>query len=173
MNEHEGLSFKLTPVVVKTKEFPKAMWGYSTKEVSEFLDMVSKNWEAVQKHEKSLLDEIDRLNEKLAEWEEKEAKIDETRKLANKDAKGIQERATAEAEAYLDEIEEQAKQLRGKTEAWLEKVIDRLEETEVKRKNFLSEFKTSLDHHYKLLEEENELVPPSGSLNYFTEKPSD
>jgi DivIVA domain-containing protein len=148
----EALSSKLTPTEIKNKEFRKTVLGYSPHEVVEFLDATAKTWERVQKQEKVLLSNIEKLKEKIKMWEDRESELNRLRESALQDAEGIRKEALKEAEKMFLQVEERAQAVKARTEEWLTKVIAEVEETEKQRADFVNTFKTALDGHYELLD---------------------
>lgn len=143
------------------------MWGYSPKDVIEFLDGTAKTWEKVQKHEKDLLQKIDGLKEEIKSWELRETQIAKIHEKALKDAEQIRMEATEQAEKIFKEVEDRANQVRLKTEEWLANVIAEVEETERQKNHFISAFKSALDSHYALIQEEKTEEPLGSKLNQF------
>lgn len=162
-----ALSSKLSPNEIKNKEFKRTMWGYSPKEVIEFLDTTAKTWEKVQKHEKELLAKIEQLKEEIKSWQLREHQIAKIHEKALKDAEQIRMEATNQAENIFKEVEERANQVRVKTEEWLANVIAEVEETERQKANFMNAFKSALDSHYALIEEDKEAGSLGSKLNHF------
>jgi DivIVA domain-containing protein len=148
------LSDQINPAGLKNKEFRKTVWGYNPQEVVDYLDAVAKTWEKVQKHEKSLVEEIKVLGLEIEAWKAREGEFKILLEKTKIEADGIREKAILEAEALLKEVRDKAEDVRQKTESWLATVIAEVEETEKRREKFVSEFKTSLDQHYALLEGE-------------------
>ncbi len=144
-------SQKLSPVEVRTKEFRRVMLGYDPKEVVDFLEIIAKSWEKMQKHEKELLDKIQSINDEVIRWRGKENEIQKQRDRLQAEAGDIRERAQAEALKIYAEVEQKAGEVRDKTEAWLEKILTEVEETERRRNNFVTAFRSALDSHYALL----------------------
>lgn len=164
----EAQSLKLMPQEIRNHEFSKSMWGYSPREVVEFLEGTAKAWEKVQRHEKELLEKVKNMSEELVRWKNKEIEIQKLRERALQEADAIRAEATKEAQRLFAEVEERANEIRQKTEEWLESVIAEVEETERQKTNFMTAFKAALDSHYELLKSEQGDVEPLGAkLNHF------
>lgn len=146
---------KLSPVEVRTKEFRRVMLGYDPKEVVDFLEVIAKSWEKMQKQEKELLEKIQSLNDEVIRWRGKENEIQKQRERLQAEATDIRTRAEQEAQKIYAEVEQKAAEVRDKTEAWLEKVLTEVEETERRRNNFVNAFRSALDSHYELLKKED------------------
>ncbi len=146
---------KISPVDIKTKEFRRVMLGYDPKEVVEFLEQMAKTFEKQQKHERELFDKIQSLNDEVIRWRGKENEIQKQRERLQAEAADIKERALSESQKIYAEVEQKASEIRHKTEAWLERVLSEVEETERRRNNFVTAFKSALDSHYELLKKED------------------
>lgn len=158
------LSDKLSPIDIKNKEFRRTVWGYSPQEVVDFLDIVARTWEKVQKHEKQLIEEIRILNGDLDRWKAKEQELTRLKLEAEKDAEGIRDRSMKEAEMLFVEVKKQADEMRAKTEDWLASIISEVEVTEKRRDDFVRAFKSTLDEHYALLQTTQGEEPQLGSV---------
>ena len=55
---------KLTPMDIKNKEFKKAIRGYATDEVDEFMEEIVENYEEIFKENSRLKDTVSRISEK-------------------------------------------------------------------------------------------------------------
>lgn len=164
----EAVSQKLAPTEIRGREFKKVAWGYSPREVVEFLDSLAKTWEKVQKQEKELQDKIRSLNDELTRWKNKEHEIAKLKERALQEGQQIREEASAEATRQLAEVEERANGIRGRTEEWLESVIQEVEETQRQKASFMTAFKAALDSHYELIKtEENDPEPLAAKLSQF------
>lgn len=152
MDAFESVSEGLSPVAIKNKEFSKTLIGYSPREVVEFLDVIARRWEQLQKQERTLIARVESLEEEVKRWKDREDAIDEMKKRAEEDSKSVQDQATKDAARFLKSVQERADQIREKTEAWLEKVIAEVEDTEKRRQNVLASLKDTLDKHYQILD---------------------
>jgi cell division initiation protein len=156
----EALSEKINPVEIKNREFKKSVWGYAPQEVVDFLDATAKAWERVQKQEKDLLEKVKTLTDEVLMWRKREQEFEAQKVRAEQDAKGIKEKAEEESRLILQEVNQRAEEIRGRTEEWLADVIKEVEETERRRDSFVSAFRAALDQHYALLERNPEATKP-------------
>jgi len=156
----ESLAEKISPTELKNKEFKKVMRGYCPEEVVSFLDQTAKAWIQVQKREKDLLQKIESLSAEISHWRQREAEIAKFKQDAIKEAAQIKEDGAKEAEKLLHQVEEKAQEIRGKTEEWLAEVINRVQETERQKTNFMTAFKSALDSHYELIKQDQQIAQP-------------
>ncbi|NBX81655.1 DivIVA domain-containing protein [bacterium] len=154
-------SFDLSPAEIKNKDFKKIMLGYSPEEVVGFLDKVAKLWEKVQKREKDLVAVIETLDREIQDWKSKEAELEV-----------IKEKAREEAKKIIGQSEEQAATVRLETEKWLATVLEEVETVEKRKANFLMAFKSALDSHYEILNQEQDAQEPlTSKLQEYLKKP--
>lgn len=141
----------LSATEIKNKDFKKSAWGFSPKEVGEFLDQMAFTWEAFLKREKEHTDKIQTLHDELVRWKGREQELVRTKQNAIEEVSKIKEEAKAEAQKHFSEMEQRAVEIRQRTEEWLENIIAEVEETERQRHNFVTAFRSALDSHYALL----------------------
>lgn len=134
---------------IKGQNFRGALFGFNKREVRDFLRVVSKLWTRMLDHQALQLQRIQTLENEVANWNAREKEIAE-----------IKVRAEHEAQKLLSDTEEKADSIRKRTEAWLEEVIAKVEETQRQKKNFLTAFRSALDSHYALIQTEEEEVEP-------------
>jgi cell division initiation protein len=152
-----------TPEEIKGQNFKGSLFGFSRKEVQDFLRALSKLWVRMLEHQQILTDRIVRLESEVASWNAREKEIAE-----------IKARAEADAAKLLAETDQKAEAIRSKTEAWLEEVIAQVEETQRQKTNFLTAFRSALDSHYALIRtEEDDVEPLSAKLTGILRKPSE
>lgn len=136
-------SSELSPSEIKNKDFKKTMLGYSPEEVVGFLDQVAKLWLKVQKREKELMTQIEELQNRIKNWESREAEIQK-----------LKEKAQIESHQQLREAEQRAQEVRKNTEGWLAQVLVEVEEVENRKTKFREALKSVLDSHYELLKKD-------------------
>lgn len=166
----ESLSSILSPNEIKNQEFKRTAWGYSPREVIEYLERTAKAWERVQRNEKELLTKVELLQKTIKEWEQREAQIMKIHEKALRDSEELKAEAIVEAEKIFQEVEKKALEVRSQTEQWLEKIISEVEETQRQKDNFLTALRSSLDGHYALLEREKVTDPLGAKLSKFLKK---
>lgn len=99
---------KITPVEITNKEFKRAMRGYSTDEVDEFLDEVVEDFEALYRENASLKDRIEGFNEKIEHYTSLEKTLQNTLVLAQNTADATKVQAEREAKHIIDSAKEKA-----------------------------------------------------------------
>lgn len=170
MQDKESLSVQVTPIQIRTREFNKSLWGFTPKEVAEFLDDLAKQWEAKQAEERRLLNKIKLLEEDLKEWKDRGDKLIQLREGAKLKAQEIEAQATKDATQFLKKVQDRAEQIRQKTEEWLERVIAEVEKTESRKRQLVGALKSTLDEHYAILSDEVSLPSLGMDLQGISEK---
>ncbi len=69
---------KLSPVLIKKQEFEKSMRGYNVDEVQTFLEKVASEMEDLINEKKSLESKIEKLNQKVLEFQKMEKNLQDT-----------------------------------------------------------------------------------------------
>lgn len=102
---------RLTPMDIHHKEFRHAVRGYSEEEVDAFLDEVVVEFEQLYKDNMDLKEEINRLKEKMAQYESLEGTLRNTLVMAQKSAEDVKREAQKEAELIIQDSELKAKEI--------------------------------------------------------------
>lgn len=113
----------ITPVEIKTKEFKKSAFGYSTDEVEAFLEEITEEYEKIFKENATLKSQNTTLAEAVNYYRSMEDTIkssivsaeknaEETKKLAEKEADQIIKKAEIHAEELLQDTRIEASNLR-------------------------------------------------------------
>lgn len=154
---------KISPIAIQTKEFKKSAFGYSPREVVDFLEKVAKQLERMQQHEAELMRKLSGQAAEITRWQAREKELDELKNNALKEAEMIRENANTERTRASEELEQRANQVREQTESWLAEVISEIEETERQRSNFMLAFRSALESHSELLKKNVETLSPLGN----------
>ena len=101
----------ITPVDIRNQPFKKAIRGFDTDEVKNFLNSLSQEWEALIIESKSLKIELEKTKENLASYREMEAMLHKTLITAEQSSRSVVENANKEALLKIQEAEQQANQI--------------------------------------------------------------
>lgn len=151
---NHSTSLELSPAEIKNKDFKKTMLGYSPEEVVGFLDQVARLWEKIQKKERELLSQIEKLNSDLRKWESRQSEFAKMQEMAEAEATRIISSAQQEARKIFQEAEIRSQEVRRNTESWLTEVLEEVQEVEKQKTNFITAFQSALDSHYEILKKE-------------------
>lgn len=148
---------KLSPLDIYNKEFKKATFGYNVNQVDEFLEEVGLAFERLLKEVNALQDENERMKERLATYEEMEEKFERMLAVVQKTAREQTEQARKEAEVIIQKAEIKAEQIMKETKRKLQEEYKVLQELKGNKDLFKIRFRTLLESHLKMLEEDEEL----------------
>lgn len=148
---------KLSPLDIYHKEFKKSAFGYNVEQVEAFLDEVGMAYEKLLKDINALQDEKDRLQEKLADYQEFEKKVEKLILTAQETAKEQARQARKEAEIIIQKAEIKAEKIERETRVKLQEEYHAFEKLRENRELFNIRFKTLLQTHLEMLDKnENE-----------------
>jgi len=141
----------LTPMDIHNKEFTKAFRGYDEDEVTEFLDRIVKDYEALIKENEAMKQKIQELSDKLEHY----AKIEETLHnaiiVAQQTAKEVKEAALGEADLIRKEAERESRREIEESRARARKVQREIEELVKQAHIFRSRFRSLLEAQLEII----------------------
>lgn len=114
---------KLTPIEIKQQQFEKSLRGYDVADVQSFLTLVSNEYEHLLTKNRELEDQIEKLGDRVRHYERVEEALHETlqttkesvaQKMDNArlEAKNTTNKAQMDAEAIIQEANQQRAQIR-------------------------------------------------------------
>ncbi|MCG1013376.1 DivIVA domain-containing protein, partial [Tepidanaerobacter sp. GT38] len=118
----------ISPLEIQKKEFSKALRGYNTDEVDEFIDRMLENYERIYKENRDLKEQIQLLQEKLQNYRDIEATLKNTLVLAEKTAEEVKSNAEKEREAILKEASLRAEGILQSAKQQFNKINDQNEQ---------------------------------------------
>ena len=148
---------KLSPLDIYNKEFKKSTFGYNVSEVNDFLDEVGVAYEKLLKEINSLKDENERMQERLKNYENIEERLERTLKTIQKTVQDEKKRARKEANNIINKAKERAEDIKDKARQDVDEEYRKIEALREKKKLFEIRFKTLLQSHLEMLEENNNL----------------
>jgi len=100
-----------TPLDIENKKFSKrALNGYSTEEVDDFLDELTVEYERIYKEVADSKQTIDELNAELAKYKSMESTLQNTLVMAQTTAEDVKNVAKQQAEIIINEAQTAAKE---------------------------------------------------------------
>ncbi|MDE5830381.1 MAG: DivIVA domain-containing protein [Clostridia bacterium] len=100
----------ITPLDIENKKFSKrALNGYSTEEVDDFLDELTIDYEKIYKEVNESKQTIENLNSEVAKYRQMEATLQSTLLMAQNAAEEIKSSAREQADMVLNEAQNAAK----------------------------------------------------------------
>lgn len=153
---------KLTPLEIKKQEFRKTMRGYDPDEVNSFLEMVSENYEDVQRELNSFRDNEAVIRKELENYKSVEKTLRTT--LHSLQESSQQSRANNEKEGVLivKEAEIKAAEIIEKAKNKVDRIRDEARLLKSQKESLVKRLKHLLTSHLeliKMLEIEEETVP--------------
>lgn len=144
---------KLTPLDIHHKDFKKAIRGYNEEEVDAFLDEVAEEFERLFKENVEMRENQEALEEKMKQYENIEATLQNTLLSAQKSAEELQSNARKEAELIIKDAELKSKQMI--QEAYNQQKGIRLSFERIKQaeNEFRMKFKSLLKSYLSVIEE--------------------
>ncbi len=144
---------KLTPLDIHHKDFKKAIRGYNEEEVDAFLDEVAEEFERLFKENVEMRENQEALEEKMKQYENIEATLQNTFLSAQKSAEELQSNARKEAELIIKDAELKSKQMI--QEAYNQQKGIRLSFERIKQaeNEFRMKFKSLLKSYLSVIEE--------------------
>ncbi len=145
---------KLSPLDIYNKEFKKSTFGYNVNQVNDFLDDVGMAYERLLKEVNSLKDENERLRERLSGYENMEEKMEKVMLTLQETAREQTRQAKKEADLIIQRAEIKAEKVERAVKKEIEEEYSSLQELRESRNLFKIRFKTLLQSHLEMLEEE-------------------
>jgi cell division initiation protein len=102
---------KLSPLLIKRQEFEKSMRGYNIDEVQAFLDKVASEMEELINKKEALEQEVERLNNKVSEFQKIEKDLQDTLIKAQENSTKTLESAKSQTNLLIKEAENKASQI--------------------------------------------------------------
>jgi len=100
----------ITPLDIENKKFSKrALNGYSTEEVDDFLDELTIAYEKIYKEANESKQTVDKLNNELTKYKQMESTLQSTLLMAQSTAEELKNTAKQQAENIVNEAETAAR----------------------------------------------------------------
>lgn len=143
---------KLTPLDIQQQQFRSSLWGFDTKEVDAFLDLVSNEFERLTRDNNSLRDQIRQRDTELEAHREREQTLKDTMLTATRLADEIRENARKEAEVVVARAETQGEQIVQNAHTRLVRVLEDVDELRRQKAQMEASLRSILESHRKLLD---------------------
>jgi len=101
----------LTPQDINRREFKKAMRGYSVEEVDDFLDQVTRDYEAALRELASFREQVTKLEDKLSHYYKLEQTLHGALVVAQETAEEVKNSARKEGQLLIKEAEVRAEKV--------------------------------------------------------------
>ncbi|MTI61655.1 MAG: DivIVA domain-containing protein [Firmicutes bacterium] len=152
---------RFSPLDIYNKEFKKSTFGYNVKQVNEFLDEVGMAYEKLLKEVNLLQDENDKIKEKLAGIDEMEKRLEKIMLTVQDTSQEQIKQAKKEADIIIKRAEIKAEQIEKEARNKVQKEYQALQDLKEHKDLFKIRFKTLLESHLEMIEEDEVTLPGS------------
>src|SRR5215210_8562569 len=142
----------IRPVDIRRKEFQSGFRGYDANQVDDFLDSVADEFERVFAENQRLADEMTSLRERLEQFEELEASIQEALVHAQQVARDLRRNANKEAELIVREAKEQSHRILADSSSRVERVQESYEVLRKAKQDFANDFRHLLKSYLAVMD---------------------
>lgn len=144
----------ITPLDIENKKFSKrALNGYSTEEVDDFLDELTIDYEKIYKEASEGRKTIEKLNGELEKYKQMESTLQSTLLMAQSTAEELKNTAKQQAESIVSEAETAARAEIGKIDENIEAKRRELEEMQKKYEDVKKKIESLLISELELLKD--------------------
>ncbi len=142
----------IRPVDIRRKEFKSGLRGYDANQVDDFLDEVADAFERIFAENQRMLEEITGLRERLQQFEELEASIQEALVQAQQVARDLRRNAGKEAELIVREAKEQSHRILADSSGRVERVQESYEVLRKAKQDFANDFRHLLKSYLAVMD---------------------
>lgn len=144
----------LTPIDVRKKkgDFKRAVRGYDTDLVDDFLDLVAERLEELVKQNMSLSDRLGRLEEQVGEYRQRDRALTEALVTAQEVREEVRRQAEKDAQLQHREAEADAAKIRADAAASVEREEEHLRRLRARRLHMIQSFRAFLERELNELE---------------------
>ncbi|MBQ9609962.1 MAG: DivIVA domain-containing protein [Lachnospiraceae bacterium] len=144
----------LTPVDIQQKKFRNGL-GYEKKDVNTFFEMVSESYEQLYRANAELKEKVATLTDGLQNYKSKEAELEKTIMIAEKDSEDTKSKAAKEAKNIELDAKNKAKNILADAEKKLAQIKQEIEVLETQYAAYKSNFVYFMKKQFDILEEED------------------
>src|SRR3712207_6196636 len=142
----------IRPVDIRRKEFKSGFRGYDANQVDDFLDEVADEFERTFAENQRMSEEITTLQERLQQFEELEASIQEALVQAQQVARDLRRNAGKEAELIVREAKEQSHRILADSSGRVERVQESYEVLRKAKQDFSNDFRHLLKSYAAVMD---------------------
>lgn len=137
----------LTPIDIRKKkgDFKRAVRGYDTDLVDDFLDLVAERLEELVKQNMSLSDKLARVEEQIGEYKQRDRAMTDALVSAQQVREEVRRQAEKEAELRHREAQAEASAIRAEAAAAREREEEEIRRLRARRVQVIQSFRTLLD----------------------------
>ncbi len=143
---------KLTPLDIQQQQFRTTLWGFDTREVDAFLDVLANDVERLVRDNNGLREDLKRKESEIHEHRERERTLKETMITATQITEDIKHNARKEAEIVIAQAESQAEQIIQNAHTRLVRIMEDIDELRRQKAQFEASLRSIISSHSKLLD---------------------
>jgi cell division initiation protein len=148
---------KITPLDIDQQQFQRVFRGVDQDEVRSFLSQVSRQLEDVVRDNQRLDEQVRRQEKQLEEFRSHDGQLREALASAGRMTEDIRESAKKEAELIRAEASVEAEKVVADARAELARLSEETRSLKLQKTRLISELKTVIESHRRLLEAQEEL----------------
>mgnify|MGYP001439911382 CR=1 FL=1 len=148
---------KITPLDIDQQQFQRVFRGVDHDEVRSFLNQVSRQLEDVVRDNQRLDEQVRRQEKQLEEFRSHDSQLREALASAGRMTEDIRENAQKEAELIRAEASVEAEKIVADSRAELARLSEETRSLKLQKTRLISELKTVIESHRRLLEAQEEL----------------
>ena len=143
---------KLTPLDIQQQQFRTTFWGFDSREVDAFLDVLASDVERLIRENNALKEDLKRKEAEIREHKERERTLKETMITATQITEDIKHNARKEAEIVIAQSESQAEQIIQNAHTRLVRIMEDIDELRRQKAQFEASLRSMLSAHAKLVD---------------------
>ncbi len=147
----------LTPVDLETTVFRRGLRGYNTRDVQDFMDRITRDYEHLYRENIELKEKTEELAHKLSQYQTIEETLRNTMILAEETAEEAKSAARQKAELIIREAEQQAEKIRLKVKEDIQIELRNLSHLKNQTEYFKCQFKSFLTGLLEMAEKQLDL----------------
>jgi len=143
---------KITPLDLRSHDFPRQLAGYAREEVDQFLCLVAEDYEATLRESEQQREQIARLEARLEELTAHEQILKDTLTMAQKLAEDLKRTAIKEAEVMVSEAEIKGEKVLDAAHRRAAKLAEDIREMKQLKGRLSASVRATIETHLGLLE---------------------
>ncbi len=147
----------LTPAEIIHWQFRRRLFGYSVRDVKDFVQKVSETVAELMEENRSLKEERERLLERLQVYQAIEQQLQNALIVAEKTADEIKRQAQREAELIITQAQHESEQMKANARRQVQTMMDEVEQIRQLRTRLVTELRHMLLSYLELLEKSEEI----------------
>lgn len=157
---------RITPIDIAHRSFSKKMFGIDAEEVTDFLQQIAAQMEALIQERNSLKENIREKDLSLMEYKERDQVLKETITTASQMAERLRQDADREAKLIVADAQQKAEIITRDSRDSLKKMYQEVTELKRVRMQFEANLKALAQAHLSLLEQGEKYMPQTNLPNH-------